>query len=514
MSTPRSIRWLMAHELRLFWRRGKTRPKSGLLLVGLLLLLWLVFSFFIFQRLGPNIPPPPFLDGPGAGLALAAVAVIVAFMGSVMLSSSVLAAVDVIYTRNDLDLLLSSPLSPWRILGVRSAAIAIGALPLYAGLLGPPLLWLAVFSSPLWLSSIVFLVSLAFAATALALIIVTALFRLIGPKNTRLLAQIFSALAGAGVFLVFQYYNITSGRRSGEEMTQQQLAALVESMNFDPNTWWLLPSRAFTGDIVSILIWLVLVGCLFVLGVFLFSRSFVADAAAASGMGQRKRVVDSRVVGLRGGAMPSVIRKEFRLLKRDPLLLSQIGMQLLYLLPLGFILMRPGGSIPITPEAFVAVLTLLSSTLASSLVWITVSAEDAPDLIASAPVSSAMVDRAKLFAALLPVLALMTIPLAALLWRDVAAGLWATGGVLAASTASALIGLWRRVPGSRREFVRRRAKGSVIASLGQAFVAFGISGAAALGAYGLPLIALIPTLIAGVILGVLYKPTPKPGADA
>ena len=515
MSKPGSIRWLMAHELRLFWRRGKTRPKSGLLLVGLMLVLWLLFSFFIFQRIGPDIPPPPFLDGPGDGLVLAAVGVIIAFMGSVMLSSSILAAVDVIYTRNDLDLLLSSPLSPWRILGVRSAAIAIGALPLYAGLLGPPLLWLAIFSSPLWLSSIIFLISLAFAATALALIIVTGLFRLIGPKNTRILAQIFSALAGAGVFLAFQYYNITSGRRGDDDtMTQQQLAALVESLNFDPNAWWLLPARAFTGDIVSVLSWLVLVGCLFPLGVFLFSRRFVSDAAAASGMGQRKRVADSRIVSLRGGAMSSVIRKEFRLLKRDPLLLSQIGMQLLYLLPLGFILMRPGGSIPITPQAFVGVLTLLSSTLAASLVWITVSAEDAPDLIASAPVSSAMVDRAKLIAALAPVLALMAIPLGALLLRDLAAGLWATAGVLAASTASALIGLWRRVPGSRREFVRRRAKGSVIASLGQAFVAFGISGAVALGAYGLPLIALIPALIAAVILGVLYKPTPKPGVEA
>ncbi len=149
MSRPGSIPWLMSHELRLFWRRGKMKPKSGLVLVGFLLTLWLLFSFFIFQRLGPEIPPPPFIDGPGDGLMLTGVGIIIAFMGSVMLAGAILAAVDVIYTRNDLDLLLSSPVSPWRVLTVRAAAIAIGALPLYAGLLGPPLLWLAIFSSPL-----------------------------------------------------------------------------------------------------------------------------------------------------------------------------------------------------------------------------------------------------------------------------------------------------------------------------------------------------------------------------
>ena len=82
---------------------------------------------------------------------------------------------------------------------------------------------------------------------------------------------------------------------------------------------------------------------LFPLGVFVFSRSFVADAAAASAMGRRKRVADARVATVRGGVMRSVVRKEMRLLERDPLLLSQIGLQLVYLLPLGFILLRPDG---------------------------------------------------------------------------------------------------------------------------------------------------------------------------
>ena len=55
-------------------------------------------------------------------------------------------------------------------------------------------------------------------------------------------------------------------------------------------------------------LWLVGVAMLFPLGVFIFSRSFVADAAAASAMGKKKRVNDVRVAEVRGGVMRSVVR--------------------------------------------------------------------------------------------------------------------------------------------------------------------------------------------------------------
>jgi ABC-2 type transport system permease protein len=503
---PGGVLWLMGHELRLFWRRGKMKPRSGLILIAILLALWSIMSFFIFSKLGPLIPPPPFTEGAGSGLALAIISVVIAFIASVMTSGAILASVEAIYTRNDLDLLLSSPVSPWRLLVVRSSAIAIGAMPLYAGMLGPPLLWMAVFSSPLWLSAIVFLVTLAFAATGIALLIVTALFRLIGPKNTRVLAQILSAVAGAAVFLIFQYFNLAS--RGEGAMSQDETAALIMSLNIEPGVWWLFPARAFTGDIPSTLMWIVFAAALFPIGVFVFSRSFVADAAAAAAMGRKKRVADGRIAAVRGGVSSSVIRKELRLLTRDPLLLSQIGLQILYLLPLGFVLLRPGGGVEITEAAFAPALTILASALAGSLVWITVSAEDAPDLIASAPVRAAMIDRAKLFAAIAPVWAVMLLPVIALLARDAWSGAWAVGGVLLASCASALIGLWRRNPGSRKDFVRRRQGGSTLTALGQSFVALGLSATAGLGAYGYPWIAVIPAIIAMAILGALYKPTP------
>ena len=506
---PGGIRWLMGHELRLFWRRGKVNPRTGIILLILMLGTWSTVSFFIFMRLGPLVPPPPFNDGAAAGLALAAVDILIAFMGSVMMSGAIVASVEAIYTRNDLDLLLSSPISAWRILVVRTSAIALRAMPLYAGLLGPPLIWMAIFSSPLWLSAIVVVVTLAFLGTGLALLIVTGLFRLIGPKRTRVLAQIFSAVAGAAIFLTFQYYNVTT--RGDGAMTPQQTTELMQRLNIDPTVWWLFPARAFTGDIVATLLWVLLTAIVFSLGVFIFSRRFVADAAAASAMGRKKRVADARVAAVRGGLMGSVIRKEVRLLVRDPLLLSQIGLQLLYFLPLGFVLLRPDpdGAFQLTAAAFAPALTLLAGALAGSLIWVTVSAEDASDLIASAPVTLQSVHRAKVFAAVAPVLILMVLPIIALGGRDITVALWTASGVIANAIAAALVGVWRRTQSSRKDFVRRRQSGSLITSLGKAFTGLGITATVAAGAYGFPWLALIPAIITLAMLGALYKPTPR-----
>jgi ABC-2 type transport system permease protein len=304
---------------------------------------------------------------------------------------------------------------------VRSSAIAIGAMPLYAGLLGPPLIWMAIFSSPLWLSAIVFIPTLAFVATGVALLIVTGLFRLIGPRSTRVLAQIFSAVAGAIVFLTFQYFNVSS--RGGDGMTPEQTAALIASLNIDPNAWWLFPAHAFAGDILP--------ACygspcrrpvcsrrLHLQPQLRFRRSRRSRHGP-----QKTRGGCARRKGARG-VMGSIIRKRVPPAAARSAVAVAGRPAIALLLPLGFVLLRPDpdGAFQLTPAAFAPALTLLAGALAGSLIWITVSAEDAPDLIASAPVHVRAVDRAKLFAAIAPVLALMVLPLLALSARDAMGG--------------------------------------------------------------------------------------------
>lgn len=512
---PASAGWLMQHELRIFWRGGRNRPKSGLIAVGIAMLFWLGFSLWITSFLGPRLPPPPIGHTAIDGLVLAGIMLVLAFITSVMVSQSILRAVDAIYTRNDLDLLLSSPLPPWTVLIVRSAAIAIGALPLYAGILVPPVLSLAIFNSPLWLSAIVGLIALAFASTGLALLVVTGLFRLIGPKRTRMMAQILSALTGAAVFLSFQYMNLSQRRSPGGGGSGNAVTQWFSHLHIDPYAWWLAPARAMTGDVLAFLGFFLVCAAIFPLGVYVFSKRFVADAAAASAMGPSRRKLDTRTRAIRSGLIASIVRKELRLLIRDPVLLSQIGLQLVYLLPLAFVLIIPmgGGLARFQPEAIPSVLTLLASALSGSLIWLCVSAEDSPDLIASAPVEARIVDRAKQIAAVGSVWALLAIPAAALAKASPAAGLWAVGGIFAASISSALIGSWRRVPGSRRNFMRRRGSGSLSSSLGQTLVALGCSFTVGLGAYGLPWLAILPGILSLSVLIALHKPPPVPGEE-
>jgi ABC-2 type transport system permease protein len=373
-------------------------------------------------------------------------------------------------------------------------------------------LGLAVFNSPLWLSALFGLVALAFASAGVALLIVTGLFRLIGPKRTRMVAQVVSALTGAAVFLSFQYMNLSQRGQRGDS---NAMAQWITHLHIDPYAWWLAPARAMTGDILAFLGFLAVCAALFPLGVYVFSRRFVADAAAASAMGPSRRKADTRTRELRSGVMGSVIRKELRLLLRDPVLLSQIGLQLVYLLPLAFILIVPSGNSVsrFTPAAIPSVLTLLASSMAGSLIWLCVSAEDSPDLIASAPVDRRIVDRAKLVAAVGPVWALMAIPLVALGAASIEAAIWATGGVMAASVSSGLIGSWRRVPGSRRNFIRRRGTGSLASGMGQTFVALGCSFTVGLGAYGLPWLSIIPAILTLAVLVALHKVPPAPGEE-
>ena len=90
----------------------------------------------------------------------------------------------------------------------------------------------------------------------------------------------------------------------------------------------------------------------------------------------------------------SLRHKEQLLILRDPWLISQSLMQLLYLSPPALLLWhnygQAGGAIVLVP-----VLVMASGQLAGGLAWLTISGEDAPDLVRSAPVQPGRLLRAK-----------------------------------------------------------------------------------------------------------------------
>ena len=88
------------------------------------------------------------------------------------------------------------------------------------------------------------------------------------------------------------------------------------------------------------------------------------------------------------------------LLRRDPWLASQTLTQLLYLLPPALLLSRNFGGAANSTVIIVLVLVTVAGQLAGGLAWLAISGEDAPDMVASAPIPAGAVRHAKIEAVL------------------------------------------------------------------------------------------------------------------
>ncbi|MCS6759754.1 MAG: permease, partial [Candidatus Devosia euplotis] len=91
-----------------------------------------------------------------------------------------------------------------KLFAVRTLSVAVTTTVL-AGLLVSPLVnVLAILDGPQWLAAYGVVLALGALSTAIALAITIALFRLVGPKRTRLIAQIVAAIVGAGFVIGLQ----------------------------------------------------------------------------------------------------------------------------------------------------------------------------------------------------------------------------------------------------------------------------------------------------------------------
>jgi ABC-2 type transport system permease protein len=172
-------------------------------------------------------------------------------------------------------------------------------------------------------------------------------------------------------------------------------------------------------------------------------------------------------------------------------------MQILYLLPPALLLWRnfgtDGGLVVLVP-----IIVMAAGQLAGGLAWIAISGEDAPDLIATAPVTETAILRAKIEAVMVAV-ALPIIPFAiGMAWASPSAAAATIIGAGLAAAASCAIQFFFKAQGKRSNF-RRRQTASRIATFAEAFSSISLAGAAALAAAGLWL-ALIPAALAALIV--------------
>lgn len=506
MSSATALSWFARHELRLAWREwfammtGGRRKRARAAVIGLLSIAALLHvpAWAVIGRFADLQLP---LDK--SSLIMISATIFLAW--TLMLSQAIESVTRVFYARADLDLIMSSPTTLANLFSVRIAAIAL-AVTVMALLFSTPFVdVLVIGGGPRWLAAFGVVVAMGLSAAAVAIAVTILLFRLIGPARTRLMAQILAAIIGAGFVIALQVAAIMSyGTLSRFTiLTSDSVAAYAPDI--DSMWWW--PARATMGDGEALLLLLALGLVLLGSVMAIFSGRFAdtaIDAAAHSKSGSTR----ARERPFRGGSRQQALRrKEFMLLWRDPWLISQTLMQLLYLVPPALLLWRSFADSSAALTLITPVIVMAAGQLAGGLAWLTISGEDAPDLVATAPLTPSSVIRAKIEVVLIAITLIFCPLVAALAFASpIQAAISAAAVIVSAASATA-IQLWFRVQARRSQF-RRRQTSSRLATFAEAFSSIGWAASAAL-LMALPLAGLISGLITASLVAITWKFSPR-----
>jgi ABC-2 type transport system permease protein len=185
-------------------------------------------------------------------------------------------------------------------------------------------------------------------------------------------------------------------------------------------------------------------------------------------------------------------------------------MQLLYLLPPALMLWKAFGRNNDDLVLLVPVLVMAAGQLAGGLAWLAISGEDAPDLVATAPLPASFVTQAKIEAVCGSVALIFAPFVLVMTYASPLDGLVSALFVAVSAMSATLIQLWFRTQARRMHF-RRRQTSSRMATFAEAFSSIIWAATAGLFAAGRWQGALITTAIAfGILFGVRTLSPPKP----
>jgi len=379
VNRPDTLVWLASHELRLSWRdwlslmtagrRTRARTVTVALIVFAALMHLLAYS----------------MVGAYAG-ALPDKATLVTVTGCILLSWSLLlsqameSVTRAFYARSDLDLILASPVSARKVFSIRIARIGL-SVALIAMLLAAPFIdVLAWLGGARWLAAYGVVAAMGALAAALAVALTVALFRTIGAKRTRLVAQIVAAVIGASCVIGLQVVAILSYGSLSRFAPLQSEWLIEHSPDIASAFWW--PARAVLGDSLALLA--VMAVSLTVLGasIAIFSVRFGDHVMAAAGISGTVVRQNRASQGFRRRSAARALRhKEWTLLRRDPWLVSQTLMQMLYLLPPALMLWISFRHNSSALVVLVPVVVMAAGQLAGGLAWLSISGEDTPNYL-------------------------------------------------------------------------------------------------------------------------------------
>ena len=506
MSSAAALTWFARHEIRLAWREWlammtagrKGRKRAAIIGLTVFAAVMHLPAYAVIGRFAD-------LQAPLDKSTLIVITATVFLAWALMLSQAIESVTRVFYARADLDLIMSSPVTLANVFSVRIAAIALSVVAM-ALLLSTPFVDVLVIGGGIrWFAAFGVVIAIGLSAAAVAVAVTIVLFHLIGPSRTRLVAQILAAIVGAGFVIALQIAAILSYGTLSRFAVLTSEAAAGFAPDLESLVWW--PARAALGDGQALLG--LLAGGLVLLGAVMamFSPRFADTIVRVSANAAPARQ-NSCAKAFRAGSRQQALRwKEFVLLRRDPWLVSQTLMQLLYLVPPALMLWRSFADSSAAIVLITPVIVMAAGQLAGGLSWLTISGEDAADLVATAPLQPARVIRAKIEVVLITIGVIFAPLIAALIFASpLQAAVTASGVIVAAASATA-IQLWFRVQARRSQF-RRRQTSSRLATFAEAFSSIGWAATAAL-ALSMPIAGLVSGLMTAAIVAATWKISPR-----
>jgi hypothetical protein len=417
-----AVTWLLLrHEWRLTWR-GVRFGRFGAPSIPALLLLC-VGAQVVGLSLGWTIVKAH----PPERVMLAGVSAALLFVAGLMLAQALGGVVEALFERRDLVWLLTTPAPFRRLVLIRIVALAAGvAWPwwLFAGSVANGL---AVMGRPAALAAYPVIFAVALLAVGVAAVLAGGLVASAGVARARGVATALAMAVGATGFLAGQYQTVLSRAQ------QAAVWRWLQPTGQPGLPWW--PARAALGD-PSPLLAVAAIGFAAGVAAAWVVASRLLHTGAFEGA-HRPATPASGPVRFRAGAQTVLFWTELRLLRRSLGLLGQAAYPLVYLVPVAVAGWRGGVEVTGSAPVFAA------GGIASVLMATAVGADEAAELVHTAPVPGPLVLRAKVAAASTMVGAIMLAPVLAIgVWKPVLLPSMLLGG-MAATVSGLLLGVWR-----------------------------------------------------------------------
>ena len=467
-SHPVSFWWLLAHEVRLNWRALEFSSRMQIVL-GVLMAGYIAAGFwFAANGIEESIEPTLYFY-------------IMILIGSFAmltfnLSGAMRATQHSLYEQADLELLLTSPVSPQRVMMAKLAGISMSMLAFNVIFIFPLLIPIALVKNPNLLGLPVLVIAIAVFATCIGLGLTLFIVRIMGVRAARKAIQILAAVMAASIFIVSQLaLHIGSNNQSGF----QSLYDWCVSYGIGATGITSLPGKAGFGDPLALGVIVVSAAAIFVFTTGALQQSFMNSfQTAANHVPPRKNKNQNIAQNFSNNFGWVIVKKEILLMMRDPALIFNLLLQLIFLIPLILGLAKVTNLFMVIPgAAFLSVFG--SGKLIGDITGLAITGEDTPDLLAVAPRSAKQILRLKLLAVLIMGGPLMMIIPLLLVTKSPSAALITLLFTLLAAFITAGIELRFSKSATRRKFSGRKS-GSTLANLLNLFVSFFMGGLAAM----------------------------------